>query len=169
MKKKKNINIIDKQVSGDTAEISKAIKITIGVLIFFLVVYLLTGILTGDIKLKKDKEKTTTIQYTEILAEMTFKQKESEYYVLYYDFDNENDTTLLEAIDSTLSEKLTTYKVDLSKKFNSSYVSDSVNKKATTSSELKIKNPTLIKIKDKSINKIVTGLDEIEEYALSLK
>ena len=72
---------------------------------------------------------------------MTFKQKDSEYYVLYYDFDNENDTTLLEAIDSTLSEKLTTYKVDLSKKFNSSYVSDSVNKKATTSSELKIKNP----------------------------
>ena len=93
---KKNKNIIDKQYNGEDFELKKLLFIFIGVIVFFAVAYFIGGIITGNIKLKKEKAKETEIQYTEILAESTFKQSEADYFVLFYDFDS-NDAILIDA------------------------------------------------------------------------
>ncbi len=170
MKKSKGKNknkIIERQLKNNsTPELKTAIKIVIGVLLFIIVLYFVGRIASGELKLKKDKDTEATIQYSEILAEKTFKQKDNEYYVMYYYFDD-NSVSLIEAIASHLSQTAKVYKVDLKKNFNSDYISDSVNKKPKNLSELKVTNPTLIKIESGNVTNLITGLDSIKDYSLN--
>ncbi len=165
MQKNKQRKLIEKQLkNNESPEVKTIIKIVVGIALFFGVVYFGAGILMGDIKLKKE-EKETTIQYSEILAEKTFLQNNSEYYVMYYNFDS-NDAELITAVISTLSKNLTVYTVDLDKHFNSNYISDEIKtKKPSNSSELQVKNPTLIRIKNKKVVSFITGLENIVEHA----
>ena len=169
MKKKKNKNIIDKQYSGESIELKKILYIFIGVAAFFLAAYFIGGLVTGNIKLKKEEKKAVEIQYEEILAEMTFKQKEDDYFVMYYEFDS-NEAILLEAYQSGLQSTGTVYKVDLNKNFNKNYITDG-NPKTNPSklSELKVKNPTLIRIKNKKAVNLVVGSTNIKNYIAKLK
>lgn len=95
-----------------------------------------------------------------ILAKQIFNQKEEEYYVYFYDFDNADDKL---QITNMVNDKLTdekVYKVDISNALNSNYVTDSEsNKKAKKLEDLKVKNYTLIKI---SADKIVKYYEENE-------
>lgn len=168
----KNKKTIERQYknSSETNDVKKFIKITISVLLFFIVVYLIAGLLTGEIKLKEDAKEEVKIQYSEILAESTFKQKKNEYYVLYYGFDD-NKAMLIEAIASDLSSDATVYKVDLSKGFNKNYIAKDGKVKTNPKNinELKVTNPTLIKIKNNKIVNFQKGIDKIKEYAMKLK
>ena len=59
------------------------------------------------------------------------------------------------------------YTVDLSRKFNSAYIKtdeESVNKNPTKATDLKLTNPTLIKIKDKKVIDYIEGYDQIKNY-----
>lgn len=168
-KKTKNNKLIEKQFKGEMLEAKKIIKICIGILLIFIVVYLLTALITGDIKLKEE-EKVTTIQYEEILVEQTFKQNAQTYYVLYYDFDS-NNSKLMTAIFSIIGEKGTAFKVDLSNISNKNYLVDdntNIKTKVTKVTDLKIKNPTLIKITNKKIEKFVTGIENIKNYSSTI-
>lgn len=95
-----------------------------------------------------------------ILAKQIFKQKEEEYYVYFYDFDNAEDKL---QITNMVNDKLTdekVYKVDISDALNSNYVTETEsNKKAKKLEDLKVKNYTLIKI---SADKIVEYYEENE-------
>lgn len=166
---KKNKNIIDKQYNGEDFELKKLLFIFIGVIVFFAVAYFIGGIITGNIKLKKEKAKETEIQYTEILAESTFKQSEADYFVLFYDFDS-NDAILIDAFQSDLQNTGTVYKVDLSKNFNKNYITDG-NLKSNPSNieELKVKNPTLVRVKNKKVVNLISGITNIKNYILKLK
>ena len=161
MQKNKKNKIIERQLKENaTPELKTAIKIFLGIVIFFGIVYFGAGLLTGSIKLKKEV-KETEIQYSEILAEKTFMQNKSEYYVIYYSFDS-NSADFIKAVISGLSEGTTVYTVDLDKNFNKNYISEDItNKTPKNSSELKVTNPTLIKIKDKKVTSFVTGIDNI--------
>ena len=165
----KNKKIIERQYKNieEGNEIKKFVIIAISVLLFFGGVYLLAGILTGEIKFKSDENKEVTIQYSEILAESTFKQSDKEYYVIYYDFDS-NEAMLIDAISADLSSDSTLYKVDLSKNFNKNYISTDgkVNTSQKSIKELKVVSPTLIKIKDKKVVKFQKGIDKIKEFAM---
>lgn len=168
----KNKKIIERQYKNveESNEIKKIIKITIGVLLFFGIVYLVAGLLTGEIKFKEEKKEEVAIQYSEILAESTFKQKDSEYYVVFYDFDG-NEAVLIDAFSSNLSSDATLYKVDLSKAFNKNYIAEDGKTKSSPKNvnELKVVNPTLIKIKNKKVVKFQKGIDKIKEYVMKLK
>lgn len=166
MKNKNNMKRLEKQISGDTPETKTIIKIAIGVILFLGVAYFLMGIITGDIKLGKEQEKVTEIQYDEILAERTFDQKDTEYYVVFYNFSEED--MLLDAIIENLGYTKEVYKVDLDKKFNVSYIGE-VNNTPTSLENLKVKSPTLIKIKNGKSNKVVVGVDSIKKYVSTLK
>ena len=170
MKKRKGKNknkIIERQLKNNsTPELKTAIKIVIGVVLFILVLYFIGRIASGELKLKNDKNAEPTIQYSEILAEKTFKQKDNEYYVIYYYFDD-NSVSLIDTIVSDLSQSSKVYKVDLKKNFNASYISDSVNKRPKNLSELKVVNPTLIKIKSGKVIDLVTGLNSIKDYSFN--
>lgn len=170
MKKKEKKNIIDRQTQNNlNPEIKTAIKIVCGVLIFFLLVYLIAGLLTGEIKLGKEKKQEVSIQYTEILAEQTFKQNEDEYFVMFYDFES-NSASLIQAISNKLAQTLTIYDVDLNKNFNKNYISEGkLNTNPSKPTELKVTNPTLIKIKNKKVEKFITGIEKIKQYASNQK
>ena len=83
MKNKKNFKKIEKQINNENNEVKKIIKIFVGVVIFLIIAYLLMGIITGEIDLGKNKETVAEIQYKEILAEMTLKQNDEEYFVFH--------------------------------------------------------------------------------------
>lgn len=166
MKNNKN-DILNRGYENSTPEFSTIIRIVVGILLFLVAVYYLGGVVTGNIKLKKDP-KTVEIQYSEILAEQTFKQNNDSYYVLYYDF-SLNEKSVVEAFSSNLSNDASLYKVDLNKKFNSLYVtSDNSNKNPKNLSELKINGITLIKINNGKVEKYIEGIDNIKQYSLNL-
>lgn len=89
------------------------------------------------------KENTSGVENS-ILASAIFKQKEDEYYVYFYDF-NEDNNMYKNIVSSKLSSKKV-YNVDTSSGLNSNYVSDVSNKKATGLDDLKVVNDTVIKI-----------------------
>ena len=89
------------------------------------------------------KENTSSVENS-ILASAIFKQKEDEYYVYFYDF-NEDNNMYKNIVSSKLSSKKV-YNVDTSSGLNINYVSDVSNKKATGLDDLKVINDTVIKI-----------------------
>ena len=89
------------------------------------------------------KENTSGVENS-ILASAIFNQKEDEYYVYFYDF-NEDNNMYKNIVSSKLSSKKV-YNVDTSSGLNSNYVSDVSNKKATGLDDLKVINDTVIKI-----------------------
>ena len=110
--KNKNKKVIERNLGNNSTEASTIVKIAIGVIIVFVLIYLIFAVLTGEIKLKKDKKTEPTIQYVEILAETTFKQNSDDYFVLFYEFSGD-DANLLETITQVLENTTKTYKVDL--------------------------------------------------------
>jgi len=164
MKNNKNMKRIEKQINNSNNEVNTIIKIVVGVLLVLGVAYFLIGVIVGEIKFGK-KEKIE-IQYSEILAERTFRQKDTEYYVVFYKFSEED--AFFNAIIENLGYTLEVYKVDLDKKFNSLYIGD-VNTKPTSLENLKVKSPTLIKIEEGKASKVITGIEEIKKYVSTLK
>lgn len=165
MKNKSNLKKIEKQNTGETNEVKTLIKIFVGVVIFFVLAYLLMGIITGDIKLGKEN-KEVEIQYEEILAERTFKQKDNDYFVAFYNLSDED--ALLDALLQDLGYTEKVYKVNLDKKFNSTYIGK-VNNKPTSLDNLKVNSPTLIRITNGKAKKVVNGIDSIKKYISDLK
>ena len=96
-----------------------------------------------SLKSEEVKENTSGVENS-ILASAIFKQKEDEYYVYFYDF-NEDNNMYKNIVSSKLSSKKV-YNVDTSSGLNSNYVSDVSNKKATGLDGLKVVNDTVIKI-----------------------
>ena len=93
---------------------------------------------------KEEVKANTSGVVNSILASAIFKQKEDEYYVYFYDF-NEDNNMYKNIVSSKLSSKKV-YNVDTSSGLNSNYVSDVSNKKATGLDDLKVINDTVIKI-----------------------
>ena len=93
---------------------------------------------------KEEVKENTSSVGNSILASAIFKQKEDEYYVYFYDF-NEDNNMYKNVVSSKLSSKKV-YNVDTSSGLNSNYVSDVSNKKATGLDDLKVINDTVIKI-----------------------
>lgn len=128
--------------------------IVIGVLVVF---YILTMGLTGGFKSDEipdnnddDESAVPSIQYDEILAGETFKMKDAEYYVMFYDFSDKASglyDTLITNYEKNHTD-INIYKVDLSKGVNSLYIGENGNPTVTGIDNLKVKSPTLIKIKN---------------------
>lgn len=147
---------------------TRVIKITVGVLIVFILVYLVTAYGMGEIKLGKDDKtvKETEIQYSEIIGGNTFNRSNNEYYVLFYDFNDDFSTyyqTLIKAYTSK-DNSLPVYLVDLSKKINEEFklTEGDTNKysKANISS-LKVSDPTLLKISKGKTVEVVEGKEKV--------
>ena len=98
---------------------------------------------------KEPEKAETTIQYFEILGDSTFVMSPTEYYVLFYDFDDPEASYLDYLFNQYAGiENQYIFKVDLGNKMNEKFITtDKSNKKASKASELKIKGTTLIKIR----------------------
>ena len=158
--------------SSDSDEMMRMLKM-LGIVVLILgVFYLWFAIISGEISFGS-KKKEVNIQNVEILAGSTFNRgdAESTYYVLMYDFNDKDNANKYNNIYSIYyanggTEKI--YVVDLSKKFNSGYLTDNNSKVNVTSIEnLKVVNGTLIKVeKGKGTSKAI-GEEQIKKVLLT--
>ena len=111
----------------------------------------------------EDKEEIVTVANS-ILAKNTFTQKEDEYFVYFYDF-NEEDKSVTNLVSGMLSDTKV-YKVNTNDAFNSNYVTlEKVgNSSANSLDNLKVINPTLIKISGDTIVEYYETSDSIKGY-----
>ena len=136
------------------SDIYKLLK-TFGILLVIVIgIHFFTAlVITKEIEwftewFKKDEEKVPTTVANSILANNTFKQKEEEYYVYFYDYSDEDEEVA--NIVGTIKD-LTVYRVDTGSALNNNYVSEESNKSAKTLEELKVKSSTVIKVSGETI------------------
>jgi len=157
---KKNENPYD-----DIYKLLKTFGIILGVI---LIIYFLVGLLiTKEIDwFSKDDETSNDVTSVKdsILANSIFMQKEEEYYVYFYDF-NEENTSISSLINNKLVDSKV-YKVDTSDAFNSNYVTEEElgNSSAISLDDLKVINPTFIKISGDNIVEYYETEDNIISY-----
>lgn len=137
------------------------------VILLFVIYYVLAVFVTKELDISNGNTNDNSTEETtdtssvsdKILASNIFEQKEEEYYVYFYDFNDEDDV-VNSAISSITDTKV--YKVDTSSSLNTNYVTeDDGNKKANDIDELKVKNPTVIKIKADKIVEYYEGSNDI--------
>lgn len=155
----KNVREVQKNNKEKPLSPKTFIIILVALLLFFVILYILTGLFVTK-KLKwftKDNDEEEVTEVTnKILATDTLRQVEEDYYVYFYDTTNE-DSEVANALYS-VSEKI--YRVDLNDAFNSNFVGepsgivDDIN-------NLKVKDPTLIKVSSEEIVAFYSGSTEI--------
>lgn len=171
MAKKKELKKMEelrKKELKESLEVNQSVKSVIynvvGVLVVFFIFYFVTVLITNGAKGLHEKTPDNTpaeIQYKEILAGEVFNMPDEEYYVLFYDFKGDHQDYY--STIAAQSEKKV-YTVDLSNPFNSDIVSEETNSSAQDSSSLKVKEATLIKIRNgKNISYFEGRLVEIKE------
>ncbi len=154
-------------------DIYKLLKVFGIILLVILLIYLFVAIvITKEIEIfKKDNENvenTNDKVENQILARNTFLQKDLEYYVYFYDFDDEVGSINV-LIDTKLSDEKV-YRVNTNDAFNTNYVAEDVgNRNAQKIEDVKVINPTLIKINDGIITSYYENSNEIIEYLENLE
>lgn len=171
MKKKTKRNLYKTNTSSDM-EYSKIIKITLGVVLVLTLTYFVTALATGEIKFGKEKEELkeeVIIQYEEIIAGQILNRDKEEYYVLLFDFTDTYASYYLSLKDTYIKndKALPFYIVDLEKHVNKSIVAADENEyKANVNNidNLKVINPTILKVKNHKVIKNITGKENILKF-----
>lgn len=175
MQKKNQQNRNKKDLLGKANYNEQAVtlvKIAVGVIIVLGVVYLLTALKTGEIKLgstKKDEVQEATIQYEEIIAGQILNRKPEEYYVLSFEFTDTEASYYLSLKDnySKNTDAIPFYIVDLEKGYNKSILKEEgqeVKELAENIKELKVTSPTLLKVKAGKVIERVETAEKVKEY-----
>ena len=165
---KKKLKEMERQAKAneENYEMSRLIKIFLGVVGTLVIVYLVFAFFHGELFHKSNKT-PATIQNVEILAGSTFTKQDGEYYVLFYDFDGDNNK-LCEGIYNVFSSLKTEskmYKVNLGSGLNKSYLAKSAEEVNTESPEtLKVLEPTLIKVSEGKATEVISGKDKLVDY-----
>lgn len=156
---KKEGKSLEREEIIEKNQVKKYIIITSSLIIVLTLLYFVTALfITKELdwfnKKDNDTSESNSISNT-ILASATFKQSETEYYVYFYDF-NEEKNSITDIVNNKLSgEKV--YKVNTASAMNANYVGETGNKNAKTLEELKVVAPTLIKISEDKIVKYYEG------------
>lgn len=170
---KKGKKIVENTKAHYNEDVVRIVKIVAIVIICFAIIYFLTAIINGEIFGKKQEEEVE-IQKVEILMGETFEKKDSEYLIVYYDFEDKLYSSLYSMLVenyNSYNSDVPMYKVDLSTNFSKNYMAveeESSNTNPTNLSNLKIKGATLIRIKDKKVIKYIEGKSNIKSYIDSL-
>ena len=156
----KNIN---KKNYQDDNEISKLIKLVVVVTVVFLVFYLITYLVNREKTESETENNTATIQYDEILIGNLLEQPNDEYYVMIYDIDDYQSIVYETYLNlySNKDDALRYYTATLNNPLNKNFVSDKSNFEIKKITDLKINGSSLIKIKNKKIEKYYVGEDII--------
>ena len=158
----KELNSIN---SNQPDMVKKVIKCLIIILVIFGGMYGITVlILNHSTDMTYQKEENTTIQYREILAGTVFQKKDKEYFVLFYDANEDENNVYGDLLSDyeAKDDRLPIYYVDLGNSMNKSCISTESNEHANNAKELKINDSTLIRFKDQKIEDYVAGQEEIK-------
>lgn len=160
-KKNEKIGTI-KYANEDTNEVKKFALILLGVAIIAVFLYFVTAkyLVKDNFQSKDNTEITEEIGNNTLKGGTLFNRPYDEYYVLCYDKEDES-APYYEVLTNLYSGNVKLYIMDLSLKINEQYIGEAGNSKASKPEELSIVNPTLILIKNGSINKYYEGKDNI--------
>ena len=167
---RKKLKDLDKDIREEETDTSRLIKIFCGVVAVLVILYLVFAFFNGELFKKTDKT-PEEIQTTIITAGTAFNKEESEYYVLLYDFNGDNEVYCSSIFDlygvSGKAEKM--YKVNLGSGLNKAYVTTDASAVNTSSPDkLKVVDATLIKVKDGKAVVTVSGKAKLVEYEKTL-
>ncbi len=146
-------------------EITRFIKILIGVVIVVLGVYFFTNNFVSKEAKEKEEVTETEINPTKIIVGSILNRDEEEYYVLAYKSEEANGS-LYNAYLETYKNKedsLSIYEVDLDNYLNSSYYAEEANTNVENIKDIKLSSPTLLKIKSHKIVKAVYSNEDIKK------
>lgn len=156
----KDVRKVQKQNVSETLSPKAFITILVVLLVFFIILYILTGLfITKDLKWFDNKESTDEVTEIEnkILATDSLRQVEEDYYVYFYDPTDE-DREVTNTLYS-VSEKI--YRVDLSSDFNANFIGEPSGI-VSNINDLKVSNPTVIKVSSETIVGFYNGADAIK-------
>ncbi len=168
--KKNKSNNIKKKEELDTSIKGITVLKVVGAIILILLVlyYVLAVFVTKELDVSGGNEGTndtgtqTSSVANRILASQIFEQSEEEYYVYFYDFTDE-DKSIASAISGKSDMKI--YRVDTNSGLNQNYVTEeSGNASVTGLENLKVKNPTFIKISGDQVVDYYEGSNVIVNY-----
>lgn len=174
--KKKNLKSekskIDSVGSNFDGNILHYVYVISGVLIFICAFYFLTVYITSknsDDSSKSDEADASevSISYDNIMVGRSFSISDGEYYVIYYDKNDEDiSSDISDSISNykSLDEHLDIYVVDMSNGLNKSYVKDESNHNPSDASEIAINGPTLIKFNNDQVVEYIEGVDDIKNH-----
>ena len=160
IKKNIKLNSIKKKNKKNPREnVMNTVKIIVGIVLVVAVFYVISAMLNGEYKLNKKDVIDTSV----ILASKTFSQKNLDYYVFFYDFSGSDSEEVKSIIDANTAH--TFYKVNISSKLNSNYISLFGNTKADNIADLKVSSfsTTLMHISDGHNVDYIEGIDKIKE------
>ena len=148
-------------------EVKSALIISITVIIILVITYFLTALFAtnefgGNNKSKKEESYLKHDYDNMITASSTFSKSENEYMVLFFSEKKMSETLklVLKSYDSKEdAQKL--YKVNTDESINSYVLSNDENIKPASSSDLKVKVPTLIKIKNGGVTEYINNESQI--------
>lgn len=156
----KNVREAQKKSQDKPLSLKTFIIIMVVLIVFFIILYLLTGIfVTKEIKWFNNDSKVDNIVEVnnKILATDSLRQVEEEYYVYYYDTTDEDNE--VSSLLSSLSDEV--YRVDLYDDFNSNFIGEPSGI-VENINDLKVTNPTLIKVSSEKIVEFYSGDVEIK-------
>ena len=166
-RKRGTINKINENPKSSN-ELKKFIIIAAIILGVYVIAYLIIGIfVTKEIDLssltkKEEESEEVVVDSSHILASETFKLKDETYYVYFNSYEEANNNIDLILTNYLSKEKV--YKVDTASVFNTKYVTDETNKKTQNIEQLKVKEPTIIKIESGKNVLYLEGEETITSY-----
>ncbi len=162
-KEGKSLEVVNKENDNT---IKKYLINVICIVLIILTIYLISGLfITKEIDWFSKKENTNDTSNNvanTILASDIFKQKDEEYYVYFYNFEEkETDNKATTLVNTIYNTKV--YKVNTNSALNANYVGEESNKSASSIEELKVITPTLIKISNEKIVEYYEGNEIIDK------
>ncbi len=166
---KKGNNKNNKIIEENTTQISlkSVITLFLCVLVVFLGFYIFTLYMTHQENDDSSTDDTSSVDTSSgtILLGQTLSMNYDSYYVLFYDFDDEDNASNYQNIITQYKSKedgLPIYSVDMSSGFNKSYKTDGEsNKNPNSISDFSINGITLMKIENKAVVDYVEGEESI--------
>ena len=155
----------DKYYSEEQQEIRSFIKILIGLVLIFLVLYFLSNKFVGNDNNIKRTNQSGKVQYDSISIGTLLNRADNEYYVLVFDSEDLNNSYIVNKASSYKSnhDSKPLYSADLSLEFNKKFVSDESFYRKDTLDGIKFKGTTLVFVKDKHIIKFIESSDDIDK------
>ncbi|MBE6161714.1 MAG: hypothetical protein E7158_05815 [Firmicutes bacterium] len=170
-----NENVTEKQLkkivkkanrTEEQQEIKKFIIILAIVILIVVGVYFLTKDVVKKKEAQKEENKTeVTFDYSKIILGELLNRPYDEYYVIVYNSKDPKVNTYSNFVSTykTKENSLKVYIADLNDSMNEKfYNKEESNPKAKSINELKLSDLTLIKVKNKQINKYIENEDNIK-------
>lgn len=153
----------EKYYSEEQNEVKSFIKILVGLIIIFAILYFLSVKFVDKEKNLKRTNNPGKIQYDSIIIGTLLNRADSKYYVLVFDSEDVSSTYIVNkaSLYKSSTNALPLYTADLSLELNKTFKSDTSHYNKDSIDDISFKTTTLVMVKDGKITKFIENYDDI--------